>query len=1034
MNRVIFRLFFIMLVMLSGATAYAADELAVYVFKDRNAGTGLTVALDGDIEKAISDDGSVYFDLAAGAHILGVFDRRKLVYSVKFDSVPGQLADAVINLVTFEDSQGSVQTYLPTETPGERAGAPTGGLLGRVTDVNTGEPVPNARISIQGTNFSTTSNASGDYSLTLPRGVYTLAIDAEDYGSQNIAGIRVVTNIDIGQSFRIKLPDSAATMLSPTGAEIEEVFVIAKYKPTALGEDERYSAGLVDTLGIGELARFGGSDISQSVIRIPSVTVKDGRFVFIRGLGGRYITTTLNGALLPSTDPAKRTVPLDLFPTNFVSQLDVKKQFIASMPGESTGGNLVINTRTYPAESQGRLSVQTGFTQGLTGETVIADPIRGDFDYFGVEDGSRTNASFFRAISDAIELAEDNNDPEARAAFSTIGANALVPDLDLGSTTANPKLTLGGSYGNLFDVGDSSEFGFFLAGNYRNEWGQRTDGIERTYGGDVNQGTQVVEDDFVFEEFSNNLEVSGLLNLGLTTGNSNFSSNTLLSRVTQSRAKQKVGFDGDELVPSIRHSIDWVERQFVSQQFTGDHVFGSREEWILDWQVTGSQANRDAPDRREVRFDLQGSDDIYNLEVPVVTRRYEELEDQNFDFTADVDYIFSTAVEDETKLSAGIQLIQRERDSDVDTFGFEDALNGDDNAPNLLVTDVLNPATITGVSTTGYGFQDKTLANDSYDAELDLNAIWMSFDTLQNETHQFIAGARYEDYKQVTDTFTLQQPPEPLPSELEDSVVLPSVGYNWFFTERQTVRFGLSKTVSRPDFKETSNALFYDPDFDITVRGNPDLQVSDAINADARYQFYWNDLDNLSVGVFYKELDQPIERVLNVASGTVGNSRTFQNADSAEIYGIELEGRKEWGVGDSLTKSFFLAGNASWIDSEVQLTGQAVNTRPLQGQPEYVLNLILGYDDIDNGQELTLLLNQNGDTVSDVGIDGQADIVLEPRLDLTLNYRWYFTDSWQFVFKGENLLDEPVEFTQAGKIYQSWETGREFSFGLNFNF
>ena len=106
----------------------------------------------------------------------------------------------------------------------------------------------------------------------------------------------------------------------------------------------------------------------------------------------------------------------------------------------------------------------------------------------------------------------------------------------------------------------------------------------------------------------------------------------------------------------------------------------------------------------------------------------------------------------------------------------------------------------------------------------------------------------------------------------------------------------------------------------------------------------------------------------------------------------------------------------------------------MQGQPEYVLNLILGYDDIDNGQELTILLNQNGDTIADVGIDGQADIILVPQLDLIVNYRWYFTDSWQFVFKGENLLDQPVEFTQANNVYQSWKTGREFTFGLNWNF
>ena len=98
-----------------------------------------------------------------------------------------------------------------------------------------------------------------------------------------------------------------------------------------------------------------------------------------------------------------------------------------------------------------------------------------------------------------------------------------------------------------------------------------------------------------------------------------------------------------------------------------------------------------------------------------------------------------------------------------------------------------------------------------------------------------------------------------------------------------------------------------------------------------------------------------------------------------------------------------------------------------------MVNLILGYDDIDNGQELTVLFNQNGDTIADVGIDGQADIILEPRLDLILNYRWFFTDTWQLVVKGENLLDEEIEFSQGGLVFQSWQTGREFSLGLNMN-
>ena len=106
----------------------------------------------------------------------------------------------------------------------------------------------------------------------------------------------------------------------------------------------------------------------------------------------------------------------------------------------------------------------------------------------------------------------------------------------------------------------------------------------------------------------------------------------------------------------------------------------------------------------------------------------------------------------------------------------------------------------------------------------------------------------------------------------------------------------------------------------------------------------------------------------------------------------------------------------------------------LPGQPEYVLNVIIGYDAIDNNQELTLLLNQNGDTIVDVGVSQQPDIILEPRFELDLNYKWYFAEDWQLVVNGNNLLDEDFEFTQGGKTYQEYRTGREYTVGLNWNF
>jgi len=1022
--------------------AFASDELAVYVFENGNAAAGLSARLDGGPAKTIADDGSVFFDLGAGAHGIAVLRQDEVLYNFRFDSAQGQYADVMIDIAARDESRATIETYFSNEAPALRALAVPGAIFGRIT--SDGLPVAGAAITAAGTNGATTTDAGGNYRLELPRGIYALEIRDAELGQREIPNVRVVANVERGASFSIS--PSAPGGATAAAPKIEEMVVISRAKPIDYGESERYSVTVVDTLDAGELARFGGSDIAQSIIRIPSVTVKDGRFVFIRGLGGRYITTQLNGATLPSTDPSKRTVPLDLFPTNFVSQLDVKKTFIASMPGESTGGNLVINTRTFPTGSEGMISARTGFTPGLTGDSVLSDPTRGGFDVVGFDDGARSKASTFRAISDALDLSDQYPEVVARE-LGRVGALLLTDDLDLVETDATPKMVLGANYGNAFDLGDGKEFGFFVAGNYRNEWVQQVDGVQREYSGrNGNAGDTgsngfadaiEIEDDFTFEQYANDIEASALLNLGLNVGNNSFGANTLFSRVTQSRVKQVEGFDGDALEQSTRYTIDWVERQFLSQQFTGNHILGRNERLVADWQVNVSRAERLAPDRREVRFDLTGSDGIYDLEVPDMLRRYDDLVDDNLDVSVDFDYLLSGPGDNEATLSVGAQVIARERDSDSESYGFTGGQLLDDNAPNLLVSDVINQGTITGDSSTGYTFQDKTLSSDSYEADLSLDALYLSYDWLIRGRYQVVAGARYEDYRQTTDTFSLQGASlqgtsSPVRSELDESVVLPTLALNWFVTDTQTLRLSGSKTVSRPDFKETSNAIFYDPDFDIRVRGNPNLKVSEAYNADLRYQFYWNDQDSVSAALFYKDIDQPIERVVQPASGTAGNTRTFQNADEARLFGIELEGRKEFPFGRSLTKSFFVAGNASWIESKVKLANGS--DRALQGQPDYIVNLIVGYDDIEHNQELTLLLNQTGDTIVDVGVSQQPDIILEPRLDLILSYRWYFANAWQFIFKGENLLDDPVEFTQGGNIYRQYKTGRQMTIGLNWTF
>ncbi len=1039
----------LLVLLLQASASRAAGELIVYTFDGDAPAAGLTLVLDGSDEASVRRDGSASFDLSPGAHSLQVKEGDTTRYSFRFETARGQLVDAVIDMGR---ESHFVEAYSLTESGEQRRAAPTGSLAGVVASV--GNRVPNARIAVRGTDIVFTSNAQGRFNVELPRGRYDLVVERD--GAEPVTEtVRVVSNVT--RSVTLQLPSSGVSMPS---LPMEEVTVVATYNPGAFELSERDSSNIVDTLDLESLARFADTNVASSVVRVPSVTVQDNRFVFIRGLGGRYIATTLNGAFMPSTDPSKRTVPLDLFPSNFVSQLDIKKTFLASMPGESTGGNLVINTRTFPDERSGGLSIRVTGTQGLTGKDAFTDETNGGFDLIGWDAGEREAPVGARAIAQVLSLGTvtdtetggtfDLNDSVQRE-LQRAGALLISEDMDLGMATAAPDVRVGANYGDLFYI-DDAELGAFIAVNFENSWTQKDDGVRNTF---TPSGDTL--DIFRFQENANNVEINGLLALGLNIGDHTFESNTLVSRSTESKVVRTVGREGDEFQSQIFHTVDWVERQYLSQQFTGSHVINDSGTLAGNWQITASQARRDAPDRREVvfsanqgttapesliaGFDFSKLNDEQNiplegffLEPNTIIRRYDELTDNNFDFSGDLSWDVIDNGSSYATLQTGVQAIYRERDSDSDTYGFNINQGLVDNliAPNVLVSEIITPETITGNPNNGFAFQNKTLASDSYEAELEYNSVYLAYDHMLNSRYQFIAGVRYEDYRQTTETFSLQGAGEPVESLIDEGSVLPSLGFNWLYSDTQQLRLAVSQTVARPDFKESANATFYDTEFDFRVRGNPNLEISEVINLDLRWEWYLSDADSLSAAIFYKDMDKPIERVVQPASGTAGNSRTFDNADSAELYGIEIEGKKEFQIGEDFSRSFFVALNASLIESEVERVGE--ESRKLQGQPDYTFNLVLGYDDIARGHQLTMLLNQNGESIKDVGILGNANVIEEPRLDLNLIYRYDLSDSFTLRAKINNLLNDDVEFTQAGDTFLGYKRGVEFQLGVDWVF
>jgi len=1063
------RILLVFVTFLLAQYATAADELLLYVFDGGNGVEGAEVVVDGKSVGTTRADGSLTADLSDGAHVVAITGPAGNTAVARFTAGNGLLANVVANL---KDASARVQVFSQTESSADRRDAPTGTMI--ITVRKGANVAANQLVVFSGGVGAVNTNAQGQATKTLPRGMYTVSVGDVS------ARVRVVGGVTRGAALRLPEDEGMAIEMP----SLEEVFVIASFDPGSFEVSERDTSNIVDTIGVEMLTRFGDSDVAASVVRVPGISVQDDKYVFIRGLGGRYITSTLNNATMPSTNPSKRTVPLDLFPSNFVSQLDIKKTFLPYMPGESTGGNLVINTKTFPDERGGTVSGSFGYVSGLTGNTVAVDPASGAFDIIGWDDGTREEDIVISTISQIVSagtFVDTKGDtyaltPTIRGELLRTAGILLKDNWDPAFDDATPNGSFGVNYGDLFYFNDS-ELGFYSAINYSNDWSKRDNGIRRSYSASGN-----LADDQSYRSYTNNIELSGLLSIGFTTGNNTFEWNNLVSRSTESFFERAVGQEGDEFESIYQHTSQWEERQYLSSQILGSHFLNEDGSLFGEWQFTASQARRYVPGRTDVRFrtpqtntnaetlrsdyDFGAANDAqtdllkgFTFEAGNSSKRWDDLTDSNFDGSFDVTWDVFDAGASFAKIQFGAQAIFRERDAESATYGyFNDGRNPAlERAPNVLVSDVIYlcgtgddtvscPATpvengvtlppVGGVQNnarTGYVFAIRTAVSDEYSAELSYNSVYAMYDHTFDSSWQLIVGARYEMYDQTTDTFDLTTG-APVQGVVDEASLLPSLGINWFYSDTQQLRFAVSQTVARPDFKEASNAVYFDNEFNVRIRGNKDLTISDVLNLDLRWEWYFgdNDQDSLSVAAFYKEMTDPIERVVQPASGTAGNTRTFQNSDQADLYGMEIEGRKEFLLTEDYNRTLFVSFNMAYIESEVTAANQL--TRALQGQPEYTANLVIGYDDLSAGQQLTLLYNQNGKSIADVGVLGAPDVYLEPRGELNLVYRYDISEAATLKARIENLLDEKVEYTQGDDVFQSYEKGTTFQLGFDWNF
>lgn len=1013
------------------ALAAEPADLSLYLFDQDQPLGEVEVWLDGKPLGQTTSDGAIYLQLPAGAHHLQVLRKGEQLLQLDLDLSEKENARLIATLrpggepqVSIESSHRQGSESLSSQKPKEAG--PPGKFSGRIVNSDDGKPVAGARVYISGTPLDIVTDADGKFEAEVSGGVYSVSVIAANFATLTLDGIEVRSGE--GTEHGIEL--------TPAGFELPEFVVIEPFVEGSLAafvEEKRSSSAVADILGAEQISRAGDSDAAGALKRVTGLTLVDGKFVYVRGLGERYSSVLLNGAQIPSPDPTRRVVPLDLFPTDVLSGIVVQKTYSAEMPGEFGGGTIQMRSRGVPESFLLRFQGTVGYADGTTGETGLRSR-GGSRDWLGRDDGVRAAPTGLLQASLPPRGSEELRDLSRQVASKGLG----IGEKQLGPNT-----------GFAFSVGDDFRFadgdfslGYIGSARYSQNFDLRKE--QRAEFSILGDGSLVSQQRYEREKAERAVDTGLFLALGSEIGE--------LHRLTVSLMQFRQAQGEDRVDQGLRgsgnlersFSSEWIENQLLTRQIGGEHSLPVLAGLKLDWQYTTSTANRELPFAKDYRFSFDENLDAfaYTNSFPAQFR-FETLEDQVDEAQLGLQLPWEWSDSRGVTFRAGGSQLERRRDSAIYRYRFR-ALTRPPSEP-LPIDAIINPDAIDAGR---FVVESARQATDFYTASQTLDGYYAAADLQFDDWRLDLGSRREQNDQQVVTQNPFLPNAQPIIGRIAQTDNLPFAALTWSYSENAQLRFGYSETVSRPDFRELSRAPFTDPLLDITVIGNPDLKQADITSYDLRWEYYFSPTESVSLALFRKEFEKPIELVRTPASGDLLELR---NANRAQNQGIEIDWYRSFAPLATASwmperwrkalpwEDVFLGFNYAWIDSTIDLGAnagiQTSSQRPLQGQSPYVGNMSLSYLPDGGDIEATLLYNVFGERISKVGESGVPDEYEQPfhQLDFTLSkqLRW---DGWKAKLRLRNLLDPDVEFTQGSEVSRRYSKGREVAISLEWKF
>ncbi|WJJ96851.1 TonB-dependent receptor [Algibacter luteus] len=914
----------------------------------------------------------------------------------------------------------------------------TGSVVGTLTDKEfNDEPLAFANVLIKGTTKGTTSDFDGVYKIeNLEVGTHILEFSFVGYETQQIS-----VSIIAGEVTELNVAMSASA------ASLDEVVITTTTKresETALLLEQKKAVEIKQSIGAQELSRKGVSDAAGAVAKISGVSKQEGSSnVYVRGLGDRYLNSSMNGLSLPSNDVNKKNIDLNLFSSDVIQNVSISKAYAAQFYGDFAAGNVDITSKEHTGSFAVDVFSGTGFNTNAINKNFVRSEGSGYFGYYG---------------------------RYAHNPFAIILSHGVDPvNVD---TPVN--VAYGASIGNSFNFNNGSKLSVFVTGSFENSYEYRT-------GKNVDFTTVEKKAFDASEEYEYATTTSAMANVGYKINSDNRIS---FNSVFINSSSDEVGYYGIDGNGRNRDAILNTDQGFYQQniqfdqtrmfvnQLLGSHKSGKLE---LDWGFGYNKVFSDQPDRK--RFSVENyqyaldndsttNPTFYSNVVFDNQRYFQKIEDDEYNGRFNLAF----KPNDKLKFNLGYNGRHKTRQFNNIRYGYDivdgdyqitdvnnfdaifnlDNLNLNDASNGIYEIKVINPyPTLSNTNRPG-------LFENSYNGNLNVYAGYVDAEINAGDKWLFVPGVRLESFEQNISYDVINLGNNGVDSKSsKETFILPSLNIKYTLNDDQNLRLSASKTVSTPEFKEI--APFVYEDVSTRIGGNPDvLGYSDILNIDLKYEWFFSKNEIFSFGAFTKQIDNPINLV--VVGDATGTQRYVRTGDQATIYGFEIELRKNLLVDEDDNANLSFGVNATYMKTKQDLYETIDGTfdlafnrneDELQGASPFLLNADISYSPtFKNYQPVAnLVFSYFSDRIDALG-SGDLGNIVEKSVP-TLDFIWKNTikENFEINFSAKNILNPTIQYVREdqnlgdvlvvsanGKGVTDYKRGMNIGLQLKYNF